>query len=142
MKQQDGCDLIVVDHIGWIAPSGPEKYEDRRTQIGLFTKGLKELSTELHAGLIVLCQLNRDAQDKPPTLANLRESGAIEEDADVVLFLYHPPGAGVGLESGDPRVAYCNIGKHRHAAMLDIELSWIPERTVFGNKCSELPPGI
>lgn len=141
VKQQDGCDLIIVDHIGWIAPSGAEKYEDRRSQIGLFTKSLKDIATELNAGLLVLCQLNRDAQDKPPTLANLRDSGAIEEDADAVLFIWHPVGAGAGKPPDQPRPATVIIGKHRHAALADIGLSWKPSETKFSNALSEvLPP--
>ena len=140
IMQSDGCDLIIVDHIGWIAPSGPEKYEDRRTQIGMFTKSLKDIANELHAGLLVLCQLNRDAQDKMPTLANLRDSGAIEEDADAVLFLFHPPGAGANMSAFSPREAILNVGKHRHAAMADIRMSWTPAETRFGEPLGELPP--
>ena len=75
-----------------------------------------------------------------PAIGLRRGPRAIEEDADCVLFLHHPPGAGNGLEDDQPRTVICNIGKHRHVGTGDVPLSWIPVVTTFGNPLDELPP--
>ncbi len=83
--------LLVVDHIGLMAPPRHMQRMEHRHQIGHFTKGLKALAKEIDAPVLALSQLNREADkrdDKRPRLTDLRESGTIEQDADVVLFVF------------------------------------------------------
>jgi replicative DNA helicase len=85
LRSQQHVEIIFIDYLGLIA------YENSRLQrfeqISNISRALKSLARELHIPIVVLCQLNRDAQWEVPTLANLRDSGSIEQDADLVLFL-------------------------------------------------------
>jgi replicative DNA helicase len=84
--------LVIIDHMGKIKPSG--RYAGQRTQeVGEISGGLAELAKNLDVAVVTLCQLNRGTEgqeNKRPVLANLRDSGEIEQDADLVLFLYRP----------------------------------------------------
>jgi len=84
-RSQQNVEIIFIDYLGLIAHEngGLPRYE----QISEISRSLKSLARELHVPVVVLCQLNRDAQFETPTLANLRDSGSIEQDADLVLFL-------------------------------------------------------
>ena len=85
-RSQQQVEIIFIDYLGLIAhdiSSAMPRYE----QISEISRSLKSLARELHIPIVVLCQLNRDAQWEVPTLANLRDSGSIEQDADLVLFL-------------------------------------------------------
>jgi replicative DNA helicase len=89
-KRQRGLDLIIVDHLHLIG-SQDTRAENRVQQLSAITKGLKGLAKEARAPVLALAQSSRAVEgraDKRPTLADLRESGSIEEDADVVLFLF------------------------------------------------------
>lgn len=93
LKEQAGrLDFIVVDYIGLIAPSKMGKAADnRQLEIAEYSRGLKALARELHVPVLVLSQLSRSVEKRPnkrPMLSDLRESGAIEQDADMVLFIY------------------------------------------------------
>ena len=83
---QQNIEIIFVDYLGLIASDEKSKLQ-RFEQISNISRALKSLARELHIPIVVLCQLNRDAQWEIPTLANLRDSGSIEQDADLVLFL-------------------------------------------------------
>jgi len=82
---QQNVEIIFVDYLGLIAYENNKM--QRFEQISNISRALKSLARELHIPIVVLCQLNRDAQWETPTLANLRDSGSIEQDADLVLFL-------------------------------------------------------
>ena len=83
-RSQQNVEIIFIDYLGLIAiDSSAPRYE----QITEISRAIKSLARELHIPIVVLCQLNRDAQWEVPTLANLRDSGSIEQDADLVLFL-------------------------------------------------------
>ncbi len=86
LRSQHSVEIIFIDYLGLIGHenSALPRYE----QISEISRSLKSLARELHIPVIVLCQLNRDAQWETPTLANLRDSGSIEQDADLVLFLH------------------------------------------------------
>lgn len=89
MKRRHGLSLIIVDHLGHVTP--PHRSDKRYQDLGDITKALKATAKRLGVPVILLCQLNRAVEsrdDKRPTLADLRESGQIEEDADVVMFCY------------------------------------------------------
>jgi replicative DNA helicase len=86
MRAQQNVEIIFIDYLGLI--SHENNALPRYEQISEISRSLKSLARELHIPVVVLCQLNRDAQYEPPTLANLRDSGSIEQDADLVLFLH------------------------------------------------------
>ncbi|MCL2211568.1 MAG: replicative DNA helicase [Treponema sp.] len=88
MKSQQDVKIVFIDYLGLIAsePGNKQRFE----QISDISRSLKSLARELEIPIVVLCQLNRDAQFETPTLANLRDSGSIEQDADLVLFLHRP----------------------------------------------------
>lgn len=97
-------DLLVVDYLGLIEQDGQRT--ERYLHISRCSRALKALAKELDIPVIVACQVNRDAEGQRPTLANLRESGAIEQDADVVLFLHR--------ESRDAQETILDVAKHRN----------------------------
>jgi len=85
LRSQQNVEIIFIDYLGLIAYENSKL--QRFEQISNISRALKSLARELHIPIVVLCQLNRDAQWETPTLANLRDSGSIEQDADLVLFL-------------------------------------------------------
>ncbi len=115
--------MIFVDYIGLVRPSNSERGMDRHLQVGEFTAALKSLGKELECPVVALAQLNRDAQNKEPTLANLRESGSIEQDADIVILIHHP---------ADDAKANLIVAKHRHGKRWKVRVKWNPETTSFG----------
>lgn len=120
--------MILVDYIGLIRAAGNERGMERHLQIGEYTSALKVLGKEIGCPVVALAQLNRDAQNKPPTLANLRESGSIEQDADVVLMIHHP---------SDDSKAHLMIAKHRHGKATIVRVKWNPSTTSFGEVYTE-----
>lgn len=105
-------DLVVVDYIGLVKPS--DRTRQRTEQVAEITFALKNLAKELSVPVIALSQLNRQADDAPPRMSHLRESGAVEQDADIVLFL-HPE-----QPMSDNVTLIC--GKHRHGQAGSLEL--------------------
>ncbi|MCL2180266.1 MAG: DnaB-like helicase C-terminal domain-containing protein, partial [Treponema sp.] len=86
MRTQNQVEIIFIDYLGLIGHEN--NFIPRYEQISEISRSLKSLARELHIPVVVLCQLNRDAHNEVPTLANLRDSGSIEQDADLVLFLH------------------------------------------------------
>jgi len=108
MRAQQKVEIIFIDYLGLIV-SDNNKVQ-RFEQISEISRSLKSLARELHIPIVVLCQLNRDAQFETPTLANLRDSGSIEQDADLVLFLNRPkPKGKKNKEDDDVPVHVDNI---------------------------------
>lgn len=92
-KQQSkgGLDLIVIDYLQLVSPDTNQKSNNRNNEVAAISRDVKLLAQELKVPILLLSQLNRDANDeRPPVLSNLRDSGAIEQDADIVLFLHYP----------------------------------------------------
>ena len=134
LKRQQGLDLIVVDYIQ-LMTGGNRRTENRQQEIAEISRNLKNLARELHVPIIAVSQLNRaleQRQDKRPMLGDLRESGAIEQDADVVMFIYrdeyyHPE----NLENRG--VAEVNVAKHRAGATGRVDMTFLGEFTLFSD---------
>jgi replicative DNA helicase len=121
MQAVKGLDLLVVDYIGLIQPADSKR--QRYEQIGQMTGDLKAIAKELNVPVLALCQLNRDADGQEPRLSQLRESGSIEQDADVVLFIHR--------ESREKPEATLIVAKHRHAEVGKMTLQWSTSRLRF-----------
>jgi len=129
LKAQDGIDLILIDYLQLIRSTG--RIENRQQEIAQISRDLKLLAKELSCPIITLSQLNRDLEkraDKKPMISDLRESGAIEQDADIIMFLHKPESEG----AQDDKVIL-NIAKHRNGPTGDIELIFNQETTTFKN---------
>jgi replicative DNA helicase len=91
MKRRKGLDLIIIDHLGIVAPPAEAARQGATYAVGQISNAFKRLAKELDVPVLLLCQLSRATEgrdDKRPTLADLRQSGEIEQDADVVMFIY------------------------------------------------------
>ena len=133
LKSQVGdLGLIVVDYIQLM--TGRSGAESRQVEISEISRNLKVLARELEVPVVGLSQLSRtleSRQDKRPMLADLRESGAIEQDADVVMFLYRDEV--YNPESQDQGIAEVIIAKHRNGPTDTIRLAFLPQYTRFAN---------
>ena len=154
LKRSSGLDLIVVDYLQLITGDG--KSSDNRVQeVSMITQGLKALAKELSVPIIALSQLSRQVEnreDKRPQLSDLRESGSIEQDADVVMFVYREAYYKSRAEprEGTPEhltwqdemdqlrhVAEVVIGKQRHGPIGTVKLHFNEDLTKFGNLARE-----
>ena len=89
MRRKDGVEIIFVDYMSLI--SLPESRVPRHEQVAQLSRSFKQLARELEIPIVVLAQLNRDAQDRRPSMANLRESGGVEQDSDIIILLWPRP---------------------------------------------------
>jgi replicative DNA helicase len=155
LKRQRDVGLIVVDYLQLLSGSTRRAAEGRVQEVSEITTGLKALAKELHVPVLALSQLSRQVEqreDKRPQLADLRESGSIEQDADVVLFVFREE---YYVERRQPREnteehkqwqqemdlvtgkAEVIIGKQRHGPTGTVRLQFTPEFTRFGNLAAE-----
>ena len=144
IKRQNDLGLIVIDYLGLIEPDNPS--DPRQEQVAKIARRLKGLARELNVPVICLAQLNRATEmtkDNRPRLSNLRESGAIEQDADVVMFVhreeyYHK--RETAEEMGVVGQAEIIIAKQRNGPVGEVKLAWISQYTLFAN-LAEADPG-
>ena len=155
LKRQRGLDLMVVDYIQLLSGSTRRAMEGRVQEVTEITTGLKALAKDLHVPILALSQLSRQVEnrdDKRPQLSDLRESGSIEQDADVVMFVYRDE---YYLRNKEPREgteewfkwdadvkaaenrAEIIIGKQRHGPTGTVKLSFEAQYTRFGNLARE-----
>ena len=151
LKRMHGLDLIVVDYLQLVTGSNLKKSDGRVQEVSEITQGLKALAKELDVPVLALSQLSRQVEqreDKKPQLADLRESGSIEQDADVVMFVYREayykgrvepkPDTPEHLEWAEEmqkigNIAEVIIGKQRHGPIGTVKLSFEGKLTKFGN---------
>ena len=132
LKAEQGLDLIVVDYLQLMTFGG--RAESRQQEIAALSRNLKLLAREMNCPVIVLSQLSRAPelrQDKRPMLSDLRESGSIEQDADIVIFLYRDDYYNDNSEK--PGVCEVNIAKHRSGELAKIDLTWVAKITKFSD---------
>jgi len=132
MKSRDGLGLIVVDYLQLM--TGRSKAENRQVEISEISRNLKVLARELSVPVVALSQLSRNLEmrgDKRPILADLRESGAIEQDADVVMFIYRDEL--YNPESPDRGTAEIILAKHRNGPTGKTQLAFLDHYTRFAN---------
>jgi len=132
LKLERDIGLVVIDYLQLISGSG--KAGSREQEISEISRSLKILAKELNIPVIALSQLSRGAEkreDKRPMLSDLRESGAIEQDADIVMFLYRDDY--YNEDSDKKNVAEVIVAKQRSGSTGTVELAWLPSYTKFGN---------
>ncbi len=130
LQLEKGLGLIVVDYLQLM--QGSKRNDNRQQEISEISRSLKVLAKELGVPVLALSQLSRAAAtrtDHKPQLSDLRESGAIEQDADMVIFLHRPDYYDPNTEKKN--IAECIIAKHRNGAVGTIDLAWCGEFTKF-----------
>jgi replicative DNA helicase len=163
LKRNKGLGLIIIDYLQLINGTSKKGGENRTQELSEISRGLKILAKELSVPVIALSQLNRGVEqreDKKPVMSDLRESGSIEQDADIVMFVYRenyyiqndepkqrsnetPDKFQLRLETWEQRIRETTnigeviIGKQRHGSTGTVQLSWNGEFTEFGNLAKE-----
>jgi replicative DNA helicase len=131
MKARQGLGLVIIDYLQLLASE--RRYDSRVVEVGAMSRALKQLAKELAVPVVCLAQLNRASEargDGRPKLSDLRESGSLEQDADVVLLLYR---AAEYSKEADPNEAEIIIAKSRNGPTGSVKLRWSPEMTRFDN---------
>ena len=137
IKLEHGLDIVMIDYLQLMTGSGKTS-DNRQQEISEISRSLKALARELNAPVIALSQLSRACEtrtDHRPMLSDLRESGAIEQDADVVMFLYRDDY--YNKDTDTPNVAEVIIAKQRNGPIGTVNLGWRPELTRFVNMARE-----
>ncbi len=140
LKSKENIELIIIDYLQ-LMTAGNDKGGNREQEISTISRGLKALAKELELPIITLSQLNRSVEtrggDKKPQLSDLRESGAIEQDADMVCFLYRP--GYYNINEGADGEAYPEgyteliVAKHRNGALDEVKLTFLGQFAKFTN---------
>jgi replicative DNA helicase len=132
MKSRDGLGLVVVDYLQLM--TGRSRAENRQVEVSEISRSLKILARELEVPVVALSQLSRNLEmraDKRPLLADLRESGSLEQDADVVMFIYRDEL--YDSESSDRGTAEIIVAKHRSGPTGKTQLAFLDHYTRFAN---------
>jgi len=152
MHQQHGIKLFVIDYLQLLNSTARRAQENRQQEIADISSGIKALAKELNVPIIVLSQLNRELEkdkSRKPRLSDLRESGSIEQDADLVGLLYKPDGGdeedGAAAEESDGLAVNFLIAKQRNGPTGDVNLTFMKPYTRFESRSKfseeDVPPG-
>lgn len=131
LKSRVGLDLVVIDYLQLMQTSG--KTDNRVQEISEMTRALKIMARELNVPIILLSQLSRGnekREGKRPMMSDLRESGAIEQDADVIILLHRPAVYDSSLDNTTEVI----VAKHRNGPVDTVELMWVPQYAKFADK--------
>ena len=132
-KLEKDIQLVIIDYLQLMTSRG--KNDSRQQEVSEISRSLKALARELNVPVIALSQLSRAVEQRPdhrPMLSDLRESGSIEQDADVVMFIYRDDYYNPDTENKN--ISEIKIAKQRNGPIGDVELVWLPEYTKFANK--------
>lgn len=140
LKMQHDIQMVIIDYLQLMTAGGGKNSGNREQEISTISRSIKEIAKELNIPIIALSQLSRSVEqrggDKRPVLSDLRESGAIEQDADIVSFIYRPEYYGfIQDEEGNSNqgVGEIIIAKHRNGALDTVRLRFVPEYARFEN---------
>ena len=134
LKIEQGLDLVIIDYLQLMTGAGKRKGDSRQQEISDMSRSLKVMARELNVPVIALSQLSRAVESRPdkrPMLSDLRESGAIEQDADIVMFIYRDEY--YNPDSEKKGVAEVIVAKQRSGPTGPVELAWLSQYTKFGN---------
>ena len=126
--------MIILDYLQLCDMKSDQKNRNREQEVAQTTRKAKLMAKELNVPVLLLSQLNRGSDGRPfsrPILSDLRESGAIEQDADIVMFLYRDDY--YNEDSEKRNIAECIIAKNRHGETGKVELAWSPQYTTFSS---------
>ena len=134
-RRLDNLGLVVIDYLQLMTSAGGKSYsgENRQQAVSDISRMLKIMAKELQVPVLCLSQLSRaneKREDKRPMLSDLRESGSIEQDADIVMFIYRDDY--YNEDSEKRNIAECIVAKNRHGETGKVELRWMPDYTTFG----------
>lgn len=136
LQAEHGIELVIVDYIGLMELTiNGRQYENRVQEVSKITKSLKSLALELNIPILALSQLSREVEkraNKRPILSDLRDSGSVEQDSDVVMFIYRDDVYKEDNQEPD-NLAEIIVAKHRNGPIGEIELHWDGAYTRFGN---------
>lgn len=139
LKMTDGLDLVVIDYLQ-LMTMGKSTRDSRNQEVSDITRTLKIAAKELNVPIVLLSQLSRAVDHREgfeghkPVLSDLRDSGSIEQDADIVLFLYNPEKYNdVQIPDGESGVTYLLVSKHRSGRTGEVKLKWVGEYTTYLN---------
>lgn len=133
-KLEHGLDIIIIDYLQLMTGKVGSRTESRQQEVSDISRALKGLARELNVPVVALSQLSRAVESRPdkrPMLSDLRESGAIEQDADVVMFIYRDDYYNPDTQLKN--VAEIIIAKQRNGSIGPIKLAWLPQYTKFAN---------
>ena len=140
LKMQHDIQLVVIDYLQLMSGNSSGKQTNREQEISAISRNLKQLAKEINVPVIALSQLSRAVEqrggDKRPMLSDLRESGAIEQDADMVNFIYRPEYYDIDQDQDGNSlkgVAKIIVAKNRHGELRDVQLRWVAEQARFDN---------
>jgi replicative DNA helicase len=139
LKSEHNVELIIIDHLQVIASDMKRRDASREQEVSGTSRSIKRLARELNIPIVVISQLNRSVEtrggDKRPMLSDLRESGAIEQDADVVCFLYRAEYYGIHEDENGPAlgVGEVIVAKHRNGPVGAVRMRFIPELAKFAD---------
>ena len=150
LKIHNDIQIIIIDYLQLMTGGTQDSKGNREQEVAFISRTLKAIAKELNVPIIALSQLSRATElrggSKRPQLSDLRESGAIEQDADIVAFIHRPEYYGINQdENGMPTAGMAEIiiAKHRNGAVTDVNLRFLKDQGGFGGVPEEfLTPGV